>query len=102
MLLKQISVFAKNKLKEHNFGELVAVPAIFYRFYRSRFHCTSIHSHLCHSTRSRKVRLYLFGPNDIEPQAAESSTLWFQLEDMVLLIGTLLLFDPVLFPKYEA
>ena len=29
MLLKQISVFAKNKLKEHNFGELVAVPAIF-------------------------------------------------------------------------
>ena len=29
-------------------------------------------------------------------------TLWFQLEDTVLLIGTLLLFDPVLFPKYEA
>ena len=27
-----------------------------------------------------------------------SSTLWFQLEDTVLLIGTLLLFDPVLFP----
>ena len=31
-----------------------------------------------------------------------TSTLWFQLEDTVLLIGTLLLFDPVLFPKYEA
>ena len=30
------------------------------------------------------------------------STLWCQLEDTVLLIGTLLLFDPVLFPKYEA
>ena len=30
------------------------------------------------------------------------NTLWFQLEDTVLLIGTLLLFDPVLFPKYEA
>ena len=29
-------------------------------------------------------------------------TLWCQLEDMVLLIGTVLLFDPVLFPKYEA
>ena len=29
-------------------------------------------------------------------------TLWCQLEDSVLLIGTLLLFDPVLFPKYEA
>ena len=29
-------------------------------------------------------------------------TLWCQLEDTVLLIGTLLLFDPVLFPKYEA
>ena len=29
-------------------------------------------------------------------------TLWFQIEDTVLLIGTLLLFDPVLFPKYEA
>ena len=29
-------------------------------------------------------------------------SLWFQLEDTVLLIGTLLLFDPVLFPKYEA
>ena len=29
-------------------------------------------------------------------------TLWFQLEGTVLLIGTLLLFDPVLFPKYEA
>ena len=29
-------------------------------------------------------------------------TLWFQLEDTVLLIGTLLLFDTVLFPKYEA
>ena len=28
-------------------------------------------------------------------------TLWCQLEDTVLLIGTLLLFDPVLFPKYE-
>ena len=29
-------------------------------------------------------------------------TLWCQLEDTVLLISTLLLFDPVLFPKYEA
>ena len=29
-------------------------------------------------------------------------TLWFQLEDTVLLIGTLLLFDPILFPIYEA
>ena len=29
-------------------------------------------------------------------------TLWCQLEDTVLLIGTLLLFVPVLFPKYEA
>ena len=29
-------------------------------------------------------------------------TLWCQLEDSVLLIGTLLLFDPVLFPNYEA
>ena len=29
-------------------------------------------------------------------------TLRFQLEDTVLLIGTLLLFDPALFPKYEA
>ena len=29
-------------------------------------------------------------------------TLWCQLEDTVLLIGTLLLFDPVVFPKYEA
>ena len=29
-------------------------------------------------------------------------TLWFQLEDTVLLIGTLLIFDPVLFPIYEA
>ena len=29
-------------------------------------------------------------------------TLWCQLEDTVLLIGTLLLYDPVLFPKYEA
>ena len=29
-------------------------------------------------------------------------TLWFQLEDTGLLIGTLLLFDPVLFPIYEA
>ena len=29
-------------------------------------------------------------------------TLGFQLEDTVLLIGTFLLFDPVLFPKYEA
>ena len=31
-----------------------------------------------------------------------SPTFWFQLEDMVLLIGTLLLFDPALFPIYEA
>ena len=29
-------------------------------------------------------------------------TLWCQLEDTILLIGTLLLFDPILFPKYEA
>ena len=29
-------------------------------------------------------------------------TLWCQLEDTVLLIGTLLKLDPVLFPKYEA
>ena len=29
------------------------------------------------------------------------STLWFHLEDTVLLISTLLLFDPILFPKYE-
>ena len=29
------------------------------------------------------------------------STLWFQIEDTVLLIGTLLLFDPVLFSLYE-
>ena len=28
-------------------------------------------------------------------------TLWCQLEDTVLLIGTLLLLDPILFPKYE-
>ena len=28
--------------------------------------------------------------------------LWFQLEDTVLLFGTLLLFDPALFPKHEA
>ena len=28
-------------------------------------------------------------------------TLWFQLEDTVLLIDTLLLFDPVLLPIYE-
>ena len=28
-------------------------------------------------------------------------TLWFQLEDTVLLFGTLFLFDPELFPKYE-
>ena len=29
-------------------------------------------------------------------------TLWCQLEDTVQLIGTLLLLDPILFPKYEA
>ena len=29
------------------------------------------------------------------------STLWFHLEDTVLLIDALLLFDHVLFPKYE-
>ena len=29
-------------------------------------------------------------------------TLWFQLEDTVLLFGTFLLFDPLLFPMYEA
>ena len=29
-------------------------------------------------------------------------TLWFQSEDTVLLIGTFLLFDPVLFPIYKA
>ena len=29
-------------------------------------------------------------------------TLWFQLEDTGISIGTLLLFDPVLFPIYEA
>ena len=34
--------------------------------------------------------------------AVTSSTLWCQLEDTVLLIDTFLLFDPVLFPKYEA
>ena len=33
---------------------------------------------------------------------AAATTLWFQLEDTVLLIGTLPLFDPVLFPIYEA
>ena len=31
----------------------------------------------------------------------EQSTLWFQIEDNVLLIGTFLSFDPVLFPIYE-
>ena len=34
--------------------------------------------------------------------AINGLTLWFQLEDTVLLMGTLLLFDLVLFPKYEA
>ena len=29
------------------------------------------------------------------------STLWFHLEDTVLLIGTVLLFSPILFSKYE-
>ena len=29
-------------------------------------------------------------------------TLWCHLEDTVLLIGTVLLFSPILFPKYEA
>ena len=29
-----------------------------------------------------------------------NSYLWFQLEDTILLFGTLLLFDPVLFPIY--
>ena len=33
---------------------------------------------------------------------SSAGTLWCQLEDTVLLIGTLLLFDPVLFPKFEA
>ena len=33
---------------------------------------------------------------------ASGLTLWCQLQATVLLIGTLLLFDPVLFPKYEA
>ena len=28
-------------------------------------------------------------------------TLWFHLEDTVLLFGTVLLFSPILFPKYE-
>ena len=35
------------------------------------------------------------------PFSKEMRTLWFQLEDTVLSIGTLLLFDPILFPKYE-
>ena len=30
-----------------------------------------------------------------------ANTLWVQLEDTVLLIGTLLLFDPALFPIME-
>ena len=33
---------------------------------------------------------------------AAAITLWFQLEDMVLLIGTLVFFDPILLPIYEA
>ena len=33
---------------------------------------------------------------------AKLGTLWCQLKDTVLLIGTLLLFDPVVFPNYEA
>ena len=38
----------------------------------------------------------------IESKGSYYSNLWCQLEDTVLLIGTLLLFGPVLFPKYEA
>ena len=34
---------------------------------------------------------------NMEQLKNESNTLWFQLEDMVLLIGTFLLFDPVPF-----
>ena len=32
----------------------------------------------------------------------KTTTLWCHLEDTVLLIGTVLLFSPILFPKYEA
>ena len=39
---------------------------------------------------------------DYPPEKMALHTLWCQLDDSVLLIGTLLLFDPVLFPKYEA
>ena len=37
-----------------------------------------------------------------QPGKSRNHTLWCQLEDTVLLMGTLLLFNPVLFPKYEA
>ena len=40
--------------------------------------------------------------NDVSVSEEHICTLWSQLKDTVLLIGTLLLFDPVLFTKYEA
>ena len=56
---------------------------------------SKINSHIslnfCPDHQDRRWVVKLWMPN----------TLWFQLEDTVLLIGTLLLFDPVLFPKYE-
>ena len=48
-----------------------------------------------------KMRIY-GQTNPVNAYHAIIITLWFQLQDTVLLIGTFLLFDPVLFPIYEA
>ena len=61
------------------------------------FHHLLVHPHA--DLGVKQVLVHKLKRNQIR---TNTRTLWCQLEDTVLLIGTLLLFDPVLFPKYEA
>ena len=61
------------------------------------------HGYQCRVVTQEQLTASFFIPQEMFPNIAKNTsiTLWCQIEDTVLLIGTLLLFDPVLFTKYE-